>query len=178
MEILPAHSGSYLVCYYNNLRNSKSFKEIIKSRKFEIGISQENTFISKDFSKIFGELTNNFSDSSYTYEIKGRIEELKTMYEFADVDSIIMFLINNNEFIEILDKIHENLLKYFFKDDVLLIETFHDPEEPEAEYLLLKIITKSSVNDAFDRLANFEKEWYHNNVDFVHTNLIFDVGYR
>ncbi|MCD6163614.1 MAG: hypothetical protein J7K40_14530 [candidate division Zixibacteria bacterium] len=118
---------------------------------------------------------------SYIYEQDRRVDNLKTLYQFADSDSIVRFLQNKSMLIDTLEKIPINLLKYFFYDDDLVLETFNDPEETDSEYIQIKVITKSSVTDAFDRIEKFETEWFYENVDFLDpeiSGLIFEVGYR
>ena len=117
-------------------------------------------------------------DLSITAQTRQIIEKALAQYHLINYKMLISFLIQRYDLIEIIDEIPEQLLKYFFKDDVLTLELFIDPDEPDAKYLRLKIITKNDVSDAFDRLGDFEANWLFNKIEPYNTNLIFDIGYR
>ena len=191
-QVSESYSESTLKMYgkFLDAMNLKQYhfkmtpKPSIAGKIQDSGVNQLDYIYSilKSFAKNMSyEIIQQFLGHSVTYEQNKRIESLRILYEFVNHDSIIRYLQNNTKLVEVLESIPENLLKYFHEDDTLVLDTFIDPEEPESEYIQIKIITKLTVKDAFERIERFEIEWFYRNIDFLDPNLVgivFEVGYR
>lgn len=115
---------------------------------------------------------------SFIISLERDIAILKSYYVFEDEKAVINHIKSNPHLIRILQGISANILNYFEKDDALALDVFRDPDEPEPEYIVIKIVTSSQTEDPFENLQAFMENWYYDNVDYLHVNIIFDFDYK
>lgn len=143
----------------------------------DIKLNNGTEDIKKYINEIISDIES-FEKAINRIKIKRSIGKLRASYRFVNEIDLFRHLQDNPALIVILEGIAENIFQYFHKDDELILDVFRDPEEPEPEYIVVKIITLSSIEDPFERLEEFEHDWYFEHVDIIRTNLIFDFGYR
>ncbi|MBD3233214.1 MAG: hypothetical protein GF315_05775 [candidate division Zixibacteria bacterium] len=115
---------------------------------------------------------------SFIISLERDIYILKSCYVFEDEKAVINHVKSNPHLIRILQGISANILNHFQKDDTLALGVFKDPEDPEPEYIVIKIITSPQTEDPFENLQAFMEDWYYDNVDYLHVNIIFDFDYK
>ena len=168
-----SQSTSIYDCFETPIQNFPSYHS-----KFSVQILKRWVEILEVCKGDISTIQTSFTEINEKKYIYYRIKKLESLYQFVENESVINHLQNNPAIIETLEGIASNILRYFHKDDDLTLDVFRDPDEPEPEYLVIKIIVSNELNDPFVMLRNFMEEWYYKNVDILRTNIIFDFGYR
>jgi hypothetical protein len=107
-----------------------------------------------------------------------KIEKLSLFYNFINAPKLTVNLIDNLQYLNILEKVAKNIEKYFGSEYLLLLELLDEFEEYEPSKYRITIITSSSLQNARSALKNFKINWFYKNFDNLNTRLMFSLSER
>jgi hypothetical protein len=127
----------------------------------------------------FGETSKRLhKDVSKNEDVDKNIENLKQTYDFdsKQKEEIENFLRENQEIIEVLQEA-EGRIKQYFQDENLCLEYEDGEEYEDGGELSLSIETKKDVDEALEKLSDFENNWWTDKWIQINSKLSIDVRF-
>ncbi|OSS41655.1 hypothetical protein DESAMIL20_1208 [Desulfurella amilsii] len=120
--------------------------------------------------EIYSDIDINEENSVYCFR-QNMIDYIENIYIFKNSKEIKMFLISNDDLIQILLGAQEHIYKVFGQVPIYL-ELYHDPEE-EWDELFILIKTQHSPEEAVNLENQLFEEWFASILDKVSGRLNF-----
>lgn len=85
---------------------------------------------------------------------------LEHLYTFREPAEVIQFLENHRFLIPLLGEAHVQLKNYFGPSAQIFLEVVVDPEVEDDRELVAFVHTDLSADEAFERLRQFDRDWW------------------
>ncbi|TVP60412.1 MAG: hypothetical protein EA343_17500 [Nodularia sp. (in: Bacteria)] len=105
------------------------------------------------------------------------LSEISSHYTIDNFVAILRFLRKHQNMIEVLLEANHEIRKYFSLEK-LRLKLYIDPESSQWEYLILSICASpDSVDEALDKLDQFENNWWSDASFGVATNICINLEF-
>lgn len=105
-------------------------------------------------------------------------QQILNYYTIEEINDVVKYLNKHPQLINLLLKAPSEIKKYF-PVEKLRLKLYVDPESPQWEYLILAICANSvHVDEALNKLDNFNESWWNNASRGVAVNLSIDVEFE
>ena len=105
-------------------------------------------------------------------KIQDRINTIMENYQLNNKEDVQHFLQENSSILSLVNETYSRIHEYIPETRKVVLEVLVDPEENQTN-LIAKIYPNLSIDDALDRLDNFDKQWFANK--FIESNTLFNV---
>ncbi|MEY2856259.1 MAG: hypothetical protein RLZZ74_568 [Cyanobacteriota bacterium] len=152
---------------------------MVQTTKENPNISPESKHFDKLDTSEYGKISLNQSkDASKDKNVDQDIENLNQTYDFdsKQKEEIDNFLRENQEIIEVLQEA-KSRIKQYFQDENLYLEYEDGEEYEDGGELSLSIETKKDVDEALEKLSDFENNWWTDKWIQINSKLSIDVRF-
>lgn len=118
---------------------------------------------------------NQFKENVMTIT-KARYEDLPKLYQIADKARTFAFIQNKDSLVESLFEA-PNHIQELFSDASLALEYKIDPEIDEV-YLVIRILTNLSVEEASERFERLRETWWLQKSMSLSENLLINLAFK
>ena len=105
------------------------------------------------------------------------LQALEQRYIFRNRSEVINFTVNNSFLLQSLHEACEQIRNFFGKSTQVVLEVVTDPEFAEDQELVIFIRTYLSPDEAFEKLEQFDDEWWLDVPATVRKKLCIDVEF-
>ncbi len=88
------------------------------------------------------------------------LHELENLYTFRNPVAVRRFLLNHPHLIDLLLEAYPHLAQTFGQDSHVALEVVRDPEVANWTQLVAYLVTSLPVDQALDKLDEFDDEWF------------------
>lgn len=104
------------------------------------------------------------------------LQYLSTIYNFRNPDGISEFLSDKLSVIHLLKDVYKKIREYFPNEN-LFLEVLYDFEVPNEKELVIFIQTNLTVDEAIDKLKQFDEEWTFKSLQSLKENLCINLEF-
>jgi len=106
-------------------------------------------------------------------ENHNRIGEIMERYELNNKDDVQLFLNENASSLALVNETYSKIYEFIPETRKVTLEVLVDPEDNKKN-LIAKINLNLPVDEAFNKLDNFDKQWFASK--FIDSEMMFNVS--
>jgi len=109
----------------------------------------------------------------------GTSEKLKKHYRLLNVKSIVDYLNNDAELLEILLEAPRRIAEVFAEGFTLTLNLFNEPESEEGgTHLAVRIVNNLEIAEARENLKKFNREWWFKQNKKIFDKIAFGLDFK
>ncbi len=114
-------------------------------------------------------------------EIHARVLEqinvLAREYEIRNAPEVALFLREDNFLLDLLEDIPSKLKKFFGGKSKFAVELFSEPDFPSSREIFVLVLTEENAEQARNKMDEFDKKWWLENLDRARCKLNVSLEY-